>query len=95
MAGPGVAVAIAGLLATAGGTAATQIQAKKERKARKKAADLAASIELEAQRKDQLLESRENRLRQRRASGSGQNLTILGGETASQAEVGRNVLLGQ
>lgn len=89
---PAVA-AIVGTIATVGTTAAQLAQATKDKRDRKnqKTADILA--EAEARKKDQLLESRETRSQRKRASGSSQT-TILGG-SGTQAEIGRNVLLGQ
>jgi len=77
-----------------GTTAATLSQQAKTRKAAKEER-MAESLALnEAQTKERLLESKVQRTRQRQTSGSGQN-TILSGSSGSQAEVNRNVLLGQ
>lgn len=93
MAGPEVIAAL-GFIATAATTATTITQSQQARKDQRRAAGRERSIEMEARRKDQLLSSQQERLRQRRAAGSGQT-TILGGSATSQAEIQRNVLLGQ
>ncbi len=74
---------------TLSSTGATRREGEKNRRAAAKAAgDVAA--------RESLLVSRADRVRQRRASGSAGQGTILGGAgTGSQAEIGRNVLLGQ
>ena len=90
---PGVAAVISAVASTAStiATSETQKAAAKKASSKQIAASEAAADDLA--RRDQLLTDRSSRLRQRRAAGSGQN-TILGG-AAPQAEIGRNVLLGQ
>ncbi len=89
--------AVALVLSTVATTVTSTVQAGEARKARAKqegAATRAASLAAgDVLRKEQLLSDKENRLRQRRAAGSGQN-TILGGGGESP-EIGRNVLLGE
>jgi len=50
---------------------------------------------MEAERKQRLESAQQDRLRRRRSAGSGQQNTILGGAPSQQADIGRNVLLGQ
>jgi uncharacterized protein (UPF0254 family) len=53
------------------------------------------AMEIEARRKEELLQSRDERLRRRRSQGTGKSTILTDGEGGSQAEIGRNVLLGQ
>jgi len=93
--------AVAAVFATVASTATTIVtseqqssDAKKAREAQRKAGLQASQAADDVLRKEQLLSSRQSRLRQRRAAGSGQG-TILSGGVEQQAETGRNVLLGQ
>lgn len=89
------AIAAVGLIGTLASTGFSIQQSRAAASRQKKQRDRAEAVELEARRKDELLESRSERLRQRRSSGSGKK-TILGGDSsATQPEIGRNVLLGQ
>ena len=84
-------------LITAAATTAVSLTglASAKNRASKNSRDAAAAAS-EALRKEELLLSREDQTRRRRAAGAGQASTVLSGEgVAGQAEIGRNVLLGQ
>ena len=83
-------VAGVGLVATAAQTGIQLAAAKRAADAKRQDA---LSLKAEEGRKAQLLESRSNTLRTRRAAGSGQTGTIL--DSGSGTEIGRSVLLGQ
>ena len=87
---------IIGPIATLVTTAVTIGRSTREQADQRRNREAQAAAAGEVLRKEQLLANRKDHLRQLRASGSGQN-TILGGggDINSQAEVGRNVLLGQ
>lgn len=74
-------------------TTLTQLSSAQKEKARSRRAGVAEASEIAE--KEELLVSRENRLRQRRAAGSGQGTILSGTGTAPPGEIGRNVLLGQ
>ena len=88
--------AFAGAVLTAGTTLASTLlsatQADQARRDRRKAADKQTVIETAARQRELLLESRKTRTQQRFAASRGGS--ILSG-SPSEAEAGKNVLLGQ
>jgi len=90
----GTLATLVATLASTASTIVTSADAKKARAGQREAREASAAAASEVLRKEQLLSSKQNRLRQRRAAGSGQG-TILGTSGDQQAEIGRNVLLGQ
>jgi len=84
---PAGAVIFSSLL-SAGTSLFQAAEASDQRKQQRQASETAAAEEL---RKQQLLESRSNRVRQRLASGSGSGTILSGGP---QPEIGKATLLG-
>ena len=85
LAGIGIATSLAG-------TAVSGVQSAKAREQQRRQQRRADAATREAEQKERASVEDRNRTRQRLGAGSGKG-TILGGE--SQAEIGRNVLLGQ
>ena len=92
---PFITPAVAAVITVAATAGVTIYQVEQQKKAKRAREADELQQKADQARKSELLSDKENRAQRRRASGSGQRGTILGGGSGSSTEIGRATLLGQ